>query len=400
MYERFTDRARKVLQLANQEAQRLGHEYLGTDHILLGLVKEGSGVAAQVLKNLGVQLQAIAAEVEKLVARGRGSLMRKLPQTPRAKKVIEYAMEESRNFGHNYVGSEHILLGLLREEQGDAAQVLMNFGVQLEKVRAEIVAILGPATPPSPPSFRTTWYSSDSTPPLRQLGDDEKIHVRQLAEELAPLQRAKEDAVASHNFEQACQLRDRQDQIWQELERLNMPEWVYLNVKRLASGWPTEGPRFPLFDLLRDEPGEADARIVAVLPNPLMPPVKIVVGAVPRHPVSTLTAALPPNDIGSPFFQAHIPLISPESVARAKKERYQMVRLAFNEIEQAQTAHAHHVIACIAHPTALAEDVQAELFIGIRRTLCDFVVFEEPSAIQTLLAKLPHGSRPLDLLGE
>ena len=144
MYERFTDRARKVMQLANQEAQRFNHEYIGTEHILLGLVKEGSGVAANVLKNLDVDLRKIRLEVEKLVQSGPEMVtMGKLPQTPRAKKVIEYSMEEARNLNHNYVGTEHILLGLLREQEGVAAQVLMNLGLKLEDVRDEVLNLLG-----------------------------------------------------------------------------------------------------------------------------------------------------------------------------------------------------------------------------------------------------------------
>ena len=144
MYERFTDRARKVMQLANQEAQRFNHEYIGTEHILLGLVKEGSGVAANVLKNLDVDLRRIRLEVEKLVQSGPEMVtMGKLPQTPRAKKVIEYSMEEARNLNHNYVGTEHILLGLLREQEGVAAQVLMNLGMKLEEVRDEVLNLLG-----------------------------------------------------------------------------------------------------------------------------------------------------------------------------------------------------------------------------------------------------------------
>jgi ATP-dependent Clp protease ATP-binding subunit ClpC len=144
MYERFTDRARKVMQLANQEAQRFNHEYIGTEHILLGLVKEGSGVAANVLKNLDVDLRKIRLEVEKLVQSGPEMVtMGKLPQTPRAKKVIEYSMEEARNLNHNYVGTEHILLGLLREQEGVAAQVLMNLGLKLDDVREEVLNLLG-----------------------------------------------------------------------------------------------------------------------------------------------------------------------------------------------------------------------------------------------------------------
>lgn len=144
MYERFTDRARKVMQLANQEAQRFNHEYIGTEHILLGLVKEGSGVAANVLKNLDIDLRKIRLEVEKIVQSGPDMVtMGKLPQTPRAKKVIDYSIEEARNLNHNYVGTEHLLLGLLREQEGVAAQVLMNLGLKLEDVREEVLNLLG-----------------------------------------------------------------------------------------------------------------------------------------------------------------------------------------------------------------------------------------------------------------
>jgi len=144
MFERFTDRARKIMALANQEAQRFNHEYIGTEHILLGLVKEGSGVGANVLKNLDVDLRKVRLEVEKLVKSGPDIVtMGKLPQTPRAKKVIEYAIEEARSLNHNYVGTEHLLLGLLRESEGVAAQVLMNLGLKLEEVRQEVLNLLG-----------------------------------------------------------------------------------------------------------------------------------------------------------------------------------------------------------------------------------------------------------------
>src|SRR5512147_543612 len=146
MFERFTDRARKVMALANQEAQRFNHEYIGTEHILLGLVKEGSGVGANVLKNLDIDLRKVRLEVEKLVKSGPEMVtMGKLPQTPRAKRVIEYAIEEARNLNHNYVGTEHLLLGLLREQDGVAAQVLMNLGLKLEDVREEVLNLLGAA---------------------------------------------------------------------------------------------------------------------------------------------------------------------------------------------------------------------------------------------------------------
>ena len=130
--------------LANQEAQRFNHEYIGTEHLLLGLVKEGSGVGANVLKNLEVDLRKVRMEVEKLVKAGPDMVtMGKLPQTPRAKKVVEYSIEEARNLNHNYVGTEHILLGLLREQDGVAAQVLMNLGLKLDDVREEVLNLLG-----------------------------------------------------------------------------------------------------------------------------------------------------------------------------------------------------------------------------------------------------------------
>jgi ATP-dependent Clp protease ATP-binding subunit ClpC len=184
MYERFTDRARKVMQLANQEAQRFNHEYIGTEHILLGLIKEGSGVAANVLKNLDVDLRKIRLEVEKLVQSGPDMVtMGKLPQTPRAKKVIEYSMEEARNLNHNYVGTEHILLGLLREQEGVAAQVLMNLGLKLEEVREEVLNLLGhggegvegserPGGLPGAPPSETPRAGKSKTPALDSFGRD------------------------------------------------------------------------------------------------------------------------------------------------------------------------------------------------------------------------------------
>src|ERR1700682_5881054 len=181
MYERFTDRARKVMQLANQEAQRFNHEYIGTEHILLGLVKEGSGVAANVLKNLDIDLRKIRLEVEKIVQSGPDMVtMGKLPQTPRAKKVIEYSIEEARNLNHNYVGTEHLLLGLLREQEGVAAQVLMNLGLKLEDVREEVLNLLGHNMDSGESTSgsgggsgeRTAGKSKSKTPALDSFGRD------------------------------------------------------------------------------------------------------------------------------------------------------------------------------------------------------------------------------------
>ncbi|MFQ5964861.1 MAG: ATP-dependent Clp protease ATP-binding subunit [Candidatus Scalinduaceae bacterium] len=144
MFDKFTDRARKVMALAREEAKRFNHEYIGTEHILLGLVKEGSGVAANVLQNMDIDLKKIRLEVEKIVQAGPDLVsVGQLPFTPRVKKVLEYAMEEARAMGHNYIGTEHQLLGLLREQEGVAAQVLLNLGVKLEDVREEVVELLG-----------------------------------------------------------------------------------------------------------------------------------------------------------------------------------------------------------------------------------------------------------------
>jgi ATP-dependent Clp protease ATP-binding subunit ClpC len=180
MFERFTDRARKVMALANQEAQRFNHEYIGTEHILLGLVKEGSGVGANVLKNLDVDLRKVRLEVEKLVKSGPDMVtMGKLPQTPRAKKVIEYAIEEARNLNHNYVGTEHLLLGLLREHEGVAAQVLMNLGLKLEEVREEVLNLLGAGVETEEPAGKSETGetsgkagSKSKTPALDSFGRD------------------------------------------------------------------------------------------------------------------------------------------------------------------------------------------------------------------------------------
>jgi ATP-dependent Clp protease ATP-binding subunit ClpC len=177
MFERFTDRARKVMALANQEAQRFNHEYIGTEHILLGLVKEGSGVGANVLKNLDVDLRKVRLEVEKLVKSGPDMVtMGKLPQTPRAKKVIEYAIEEARQLNHNYVGTEHLLLGLLREQDGVAAQVLMNLGLKLEEVREEVLNLLGAGVEsdeaPSGPMGGEAKKGKSKTPALDSFGRD------------------------------------------------------------------------------------------------------------------------------------------------------------------------------------------------------------------------------------
>jgi ATP-dependent Clp protease ATP-binding subunit ClpC len=210
MFTRFTERATKVMQLANQEAQRFNHEYIGTEHILLGLVKEGTGVGANVLKNLAIDLRKVRLEVEKIVQSGPDMVtMGKLPQTPRAKKVIEYALEEARNLNHNYVGTEHILLGPIREREGVAAQVLINLGLRLDDVRQEGMKLLG----------QDYWARSRD---LEISGVSKKTdysqfpaHVREELEGLdsliETLEAKKEDCVARQDFEQAAHARDDED---------------------------------------------------------------------------------------------------------------------------------------------------------------------------------------------
>src|SRR5260221_7662573 len=142
-FEHFTERARKVLSLAQEEAQRFNHNYIGTEHLLLGLVREGDGVAAKVLSNLGVELNKVRSAVEFIIGRGDRIVLGDIGLTPRAKKVIELAVDEARRLNHHYIGTEHLLLGLVREGEGIAAGVLESLGVNLEKVRAETLRVLG-----------------------------------------------------------------------------------------------------------------------------------------------------------------------------------------------------------------------------------------------------------------
>lgn len=166
MFEQFTERARKVLGLARQEAQKFNHEYIGTEHILLGLILEGSGVAATVLRNMDVDLRKIRIEIEKLVQQGPQVMTApsKLPFTPRAKRVIDLGKEEAKSLTHEHVGTEHLLLGLLRENEGIAAQVLMNLGVRLDEVREEVLELLSPDSGSGPSKGETRRRARDTAP--------------------------------------------------------------------------------------------------------------------------------------------------------------------------------------------------------------------------------------------
>ena len=167
-FDKFTERARKVLQLAQEEAQRFNHNYIGTEHLLLGLVREGEGVAAKVLANLGVELNKVRSAVEFIIGRGDRTVTGDIGLTPRAKKVIELSVDEARRLNHHYIGTEHLLLGLVREGEGIAAGVLESLGVSLDKVRSQVIYVLNQSATYS----QQESHRSSKTPVIDQLGMD------------------------------------------------------------------------------------------------------------------------------------------------------------------------------------------------------------------------------------
>ena len=172
MFERFTEKAIKVIMLAQEEARRLGHNFVGTEQILLGLIGEGTGVAAKVLKSMGVNLKDARVEVEKIIGRGSGFVAVEIPFTPRAKRVLELSLEEARQLGHNYIGTEHLLLGLIREGEGVAARVLENLGVDLAKVRTQVIRMLGETAEVSAGGGGGGAKGSTKTPTLDEFGSN------------------------------------------------------------------------------------------------------------------------------------------------------------------------------------------------------------------------------------
>src|SRR5665213_2191027 len=166
MWEPFTERARRSIVLAQEEAQRLGNNYIGTEHILLGIISEGESLAAKVLETLGVNLAKVRQEVEAIVGRGGQTVQQEMVFTPRAKRVIELAFEEARQLNHNYIGTEHLLLGLIREGEGVAARVLTNLGVDQAKVRVQTTSLLGAEGQPPAPKGKS------KTPTLDAYGRD------------------------------------------------------------------------------------------------------------------------------------------------------------------------------------------------------------------------------------
>ncbi len=190
MFERFTEKAIKVIMLAQEEARRLGHNFVGTEQVLLGLIGEGTGIAAKTLKSMGVNLKDARIEVEKIIGRGSGFVAVEIPFTPRAKRVLELSWDEARQLGHNYIGTEHLLLGLIREGEGVAARVLENLGVDLNKVRSNVVKMLGDSKPTagagagsgssSGSSSSSSSASKVKTPSLDEFGTDLTLAASEL----------------------------------------------------------------------------------------------------------------------------------------------------------------------------------------------------------------------------
>jgi ATP-dependent Clp protease ATP-binding subunit ClpA len=230
VYERFTDRARKVMQLANQEAQRFNHEYIGTEHILLGLTREGlldqacAGVAATVLGRLGIDLRKVRREVEKIVCFGpdvRPAGV--MPQTPRAKKVIEYAIEEARVLGRPAVGTGPLLLGLLREEEGVACQVLLHLGLRQEDVRREVRRLLGDGPGAPADEWHPPWAAVEELP-AAEFPAGLAADLKALDDRIDALNREKEGAIVGLDFERAAHLRDQADRLKRQRRTLVL-EW-------------------------------------------------------------------------------------------------------------------------------------------------------------------------------
>jgi len=234
MFERFTDRARRVVVLAQEEARILSHNYIGTEHILLGLIHEGEGVAAQALNSLGISLGAVRQQVEEIIGQGQQAPSGHIPFTPRAKKVLELSLREALQLGHNYIGTEHILLGLIREGEGVAAQVLVRLGADLTRVRRQVIELLhgyqGDDAPGIIGAARRSGRAgrrerrllaqlagrmSSMEPRLaaveRRVGTGPD--VGELDQEIEHVRAEKEAAVTAEDFENAAVLRDREKEL-------------------------------------------------------------------------------------------------------------------------------------------------------------------------------------------
>jgi hypothetical protein len=226
MFERFTERARRVVVLAQEEARRLDHNWIGTEHILLGLIREGEGVAAKTLESLDISLDAVRQKVEEIIGRGQQPPSGHIPFTPRTKKVLELALRESQQLGHNYIGTEHILLGLIREGDGVAAQVLVTLGADLNRVRQQAIQLLHGHSAEEPAPARSAERELRLLPAL-------KTHLEALEQRLTAIEQRvgtgpdssdldeqiemarteKEAAVDAHDYAQAASLRSREKEL-------------------------------------------------------------------------------------------------------------------------------------------------------------------------------------------
>jgi ATP-dependent Clp protease ATP-binding subunit ClpA len=225
MFERFTDRARRVVVLAQEEARMLNHNYIGTEHILLGLIHEGQGVAAEALESLGISLDAGRQQVEEIIGQGQEVPPGHIPFTPRAKKVLELSLRESLQLGHDYIGTEHILLGLIREGDGVAAQVLVRLGADLNRARQQVIQLVHGHQPREPVSVQPA--AQELSPPTvqdrleaieRRLGAIERRmgarpDTGDLDEQIAQVRREKESAIDAQDHEQAASLRNREKEL-------------------------------------------------------------------------------------------------------------------------------------------------------------------------------------------
>ncbi len=216
MFERFTDRARRVIVLAQEEARMLNHNYIGTEHILLGLVREGEGVAAEALESLGISLDAVRQQVEEIIGQGQEAPSGHIPFTPRAKKVLELSLRESLQLGHNYIGTEHILLGLIREGDGVAAQVLVRLGADLNRVRHQVIQLIAglPLQEGAPgPEVQARLDVVEIRLAVLEHRVGTGPDTSDLDEQIAQVRREKESAVDARDFEQAAARRNREKEL-------------------------------------------------------------------------------------------------------------------------------------------------------------------------------------------
>ena len=216
MFEKFTDRARRVVVLAQEEARMLNHNYIGTEHILLGLLHEGEGVAAKALESLGISLDVVRQQVEEIIGRGQQELSGHIPFTPRAKKVLELSRREAGQLGHNYIGTEHILLGLIREGDGVAAQVLVKLGADLNRVRQQVIQLIA-ERPPLEGAPITEMQTRLDVLESRLAALEQQAgtlpDTSDLDEQIAQVRREKESAVDAQDWERAASLRNREKEL-------------------------------------------------------------------------------------------------------------------------------------------------------------------------------------------